>query len=95
MILRANTSLAALGSLAHHLQYHTACNTSLPASKMAKGVWKYVKPKFFGSKSVRCLGSFISSSENTEDDDGKGQNCSTNAKIEKYFLLYVSNNLYS
>ena len=40
-----STSLAALGAFAHLLQCHTACNTTPPAhSKMAYGVWKYVKP---------------------------------------------------
>merc|ERR1712212_1110690 len=39
------TSLAAPGALAHRLQRRTACNTSPPTlSKMADGVWKYVKP---------------------------------------------------
>ena len=37
----SNTSLAAPGALAHHLQLRTACNTSLPAlSKMADVVWE-------------------------------------------------------
>ena len=41
MVLVDNTSLAALGALAHRLQRHTACNTSPPAlSKMADGVPK-------------------------------------------------------
>ena len=36
-----NTSIAALGELAHRLQRRTACNTSPPAlSKIANGVWK-------------------------------------------------------
>ena len=60
-----NTSLVAPGSFAHSLQRHTSCNTSPPAkSKMANGVLKHVKPYAFGSNSLRCPGSFVSSSKN-------------------------------
>ena len=56
------TKRVAPGALANHLQRRTACNTS-PAtlSKMADGVWKYVKPYVIEPSDQLLLNKFFDS----------------------------------
>ena len=62
VVLIKNTSLVAPGALAHRLQRPTACNTSPPTlSKMADGVWKYVKPYVIGPSDQLLLNKFFDS----------------------------------